>query len=437
VGVPAPEELPALVSPEPFKVEHFESAEPTGDPVLVEESLTSRLLWMGPPAPGLAEQGTSVRISGDMVAKASGDHAFGLVTGTTGWLSLDGTVVLDNREDRLPGPAFFGAGSAEIRTQVHLESGQRVHVEAATASMDGIAFGGLELGHAEPRESDPLGAAVDAATDAEAAVVVVGGNAQWETEGSDRGSFELPGGQPELVRAVCEANPRTVVVVNCGAPVDLSCADAAAAIVLCWYPGQEAGAAVADVLLGDADPGGRLPTTWGRDQSDWQSDQNFPGDEKVVRYEEGFAVGYRGFDRHGIDPAYCFGHGLSYAAFEWSEPTLSVSEMTTSGLLDGDVIDVGATLTNVSDRPGVEVVQVYVAPVGGEAAGEDRPPQWLAGFDSVELAAGESRTVSIPLGGVAFRRWESGWVVPSGDWEIRVSASSRDHRFGLPVQTTA
>lgn len=435
-GVPAPAELPALSSPGPFTVEHFDTLEPTGDPVVVEESLTSRLLWMGPAAPGLPDKGTSVKISGELVARRSGEHSFGLVTGATGWLSVDGTVILDNRDSRRSGTAFFGMGSAEERTQVSLEAGERVRIEAFTTSIEAMAFGGILLGHAEPGDDDPIGAAVEAASSAETAVVVVGGNAQWETEGTDRDGFDLPNGQPELVRAVCGANPRTIVVVNCGAPVDLSCADEAAAILLCWYPGQEGAEAIADVLLGEADPGGRLPATWGFRQSDWQSDRNFPGDGTTVRYVEGFGVGYRGFDRDGIEPAYCFGHGLSYATFDWTEATLDTAEISVDGLRDGAVLRAGLTLTNSSDRPGVSVVQCYLAPTGGDAVDDDRPPQWLAGFASLELAPGESRSVSIPLGEVAFRRWDSGWVVPTGDWELRLSASSRDHRFSLPIRTT-
>jgi beta-glucosidase len=434
-GVPAPSALPALRSPDGFTVEHFAAPEPNGQPVLVERSLTSRLFWMGAPAPGLAESGTSVRLTADLVAESAGSHEFGLVTGATGWLALNGTLLLDNRRTREPGRAFFGLGSAEQRVRVELAAGEEFRIEAVTTPLEGLPVGGLAIGHAEPEEQDPVASAVAAATDADVAVVVVGGNDEWETEGHDRAGFELPGGQPELVRAVCASNRNTVVVVNCGSPVDLSCARDAAAVLLCWYPGQEGGDAVADVLLGDADPAGRLPSTWGRRQSDWPSDPFFPGDGEEVDYGEGFDLGYRGFDRLGVEPAFCFGHGLGFADFDWTDARTDRQRIDTGELLAGGFLEASVTLTNTSNRTGSEVVQCYLSPTGGCAVREDRPPQHLAGFQKVELAPGETTRVSIPLDMVAFRRWESGWVLPSGDWTVRLSASSRDHRFELPLRT--
>ena len=434
-GMPAADSLPALECPGGFTVDHFDTPEPAGEPLLRERSLTSRLLWMGAPAPGVPEQGTSVRLRGNPVALEGGTHTFSLITGSTGWLAVDGRVVIDNRGSRRDGTAFFGMGSAEERATVELEEGQHFEVEAVTTPMAGLPLGGLSIGHAEPGGARPLETAVAAAAEADTAIVVVGGNDQWETEGRDRDGFALPEGQPELVRAICAANPRTVVVVNCGAPVDLSCAGGAAAILLCWYPGQEAGEAIADVLLGDAEPGGRLPTTWGRQRSDWASDANFPGDGSEVHYREGFSLGYRGFDRDGTDVEFCFGHGLGYADIEWSGPAVSHDTIEAARLTEGGSVEVGVELTNTSARPGHEVVQCYLAPTAGAALDDMRPPQWLAGFAKVALAPGEGRRATIEVGEVAFRRWESGWTIPTGDWELRISMSSRNHVFTLPVTT--
>ncbi len=426
-GTPPPDSLPALDrkvcsvdGQQRFTVEHFGTPEPDGEPVLVEPSLTSRLLWMGAPGPGVPEQGSSVRLLTTLTPTVSGEHTFGLVTGATGWLTLDGEVVLDNRDDRQPGTAFFGLGSEEIRTTVQLEAGTPVSVEAVTSPVDGVPVGGMAIGHLEPVADEPLASAVQAAAAADVAVVVVGGNDQWETEGADRAGFDLPSGQPELVEAVCAANDRTVVVVNCGAPVDLSCAAQAAAVLLCWYPGQEAGEAIADVLLGESDPGGRLPTTWGRQLSDWESDSNFPGGDGVVRYEEGLRVGYRDFDSAGTEPAFCFGHGMSTTTFQWSDAAIDAGSRTAS-----------VRVTNTGPRRGTEVVQCYVTDPG-----TNRPPQRLAGFAKVHLSPGEDAVVEIPIGEPSLRQWDESrgeWVVPTGLREVRLSASSRDHRHRLEL----
>ena len=432
---------PAPDAPNGFVVEHHEGPEPTGEPILVEESLTGAVVWMlTPPAPGLPPGGTSVRLRTHMTPTRSGTHTFSLVTGTTGRLSIDGEVVVDNTEDREPGTAFMGLGSAEARAEVELTAGAPVELTAVTSPIEGIPVGGILIGHAEPEDPDPLAAAVAAARAADVAVVVVGGDDQWETEGRDRDGFELPGGQPELVRAVVAANPRTVVLVNCAAPVDLSFAEAAPALLQVWYPGQEAGEAICDVLLGTADPGGRLPTTFGRRLGDWSSDTDFPGADGTVTYAEGLRLGYRDFDSTGTEPAFCFGHGLSTTTFAWDGASLSAGTVGAGSVTEA----AGGTtarvrVTNTGDRPGHEVVQCYLSPTAGQVVDPGRPPQHLAGFAKVHLAPGESAEVEVPIGWRALRRWApgTGWVVPPGGWEVRLSASSRDHRLRLALEVTA
>jgi beta-glucosidase len=335
---------------------------------------------------------------------------------------------------------------------VDLRAGRPVSVVADSDPVDGLPAGGLQVGLVAPTPPDPLGDAVAAAAGADVAVVVVGGDDQWETEGRDRSSFALPDGQADLVAAICRANPATVVVLNCGSPVDLDGLLDAPAIMVAWYPGQEAGEAITDVLVGDADPGGRLPTTFGRHLHDWASDAHFPGADGVVAYAEGLRVGYRGFDADGIEPVFCFGHGLSTATIEWGEPVLSADEVAAAGLsptrASTQAAVVSLRLSNTGSRPGTEVVQVYLAPLGGDVAhgpgtaadpsGSRRPPQHLAGFAKVHLGPGESRVVEVPVRTAGLRRWVQGrgWVVPTGDWEVRVSASSRDHRGRLRLRVT-
>jgi beta-glucosidase len=216
---------------------------------------------------------------------------------------------------------------------------------------------------------------------------------------------------------VCAAQPRTAVVVNAGAPVELPWAESAPAIVWAWYGGQEAGSAVADVLLGAADPGGRLPTTFPAHLADvachaLADERVYPGREGRVVYAEGVFMGYRHFDAHGVAPRFPFGHGLSYARFEY-------------GALAARGDEVRLALRNAGERAGSEVVQLYVAPI---AAGAARPPQQLAAFAKVELLPGEANTVALRLDPRAFSCWDAqqrAWRSAPGVYELRVGRSSR------------
>jgi beta-glucosidase len=269
-------------------------------------------------------------------------------------------------------------------------------------------------------DADP-DAAVAAAADADVAVVVVQDGA---TEGEDRDSLALPGDQDALVAAVAAANDRTVVVCRSSGPVRMPWLDDVAAVVATWYPGQADGAALADVLYG-ADPGGRLPVTFGRRFADYPvaGDRRYPGVDGHVHYDEGVFVGYRGFDRVGVDPLFPFGHGRSYAAFACGDASATPAD-------DGWRLDV--PVANDADRAGREVVQVYVSPPDGPV---ERPARTLGGFASVELAAGERERVSVSVPRRAFARYDSreGWTVDPGEYDLLVARSSRDVRERMSV----
>ena len=243
--------------------------------------------------------------------------------------------------------------------------------------------------------------AVQLAREADVAVVVVGTTEEVESEGFDRSSLELPGRQDELVRRVAEANPKTIVVVNAGAPVLLPWADEVAAVLLAWFPGQEFGKALADVLLGASEPGGRLPTTWP------QTEENLPGTQPVdgvVRYEEDIYIGYRSPDR---DARYVFGHGLGYTT--WEYVSLQAGE--------GQAV---VRVRNTGKRPGREVVQVYASRPGSAI---DRPERWLAGFATVDAAPGEEVTVTVPIARRALEHWDGGWQLEPGTFTLAAGPS--------------
>jgi beta-glucosidase len=262
--------------------------------------------------------------------------------------------------------------------------------------------------------------AVAAAEAADVAVVFVRDTA---TEATDRDTIALPGEQDELVDAVAEANEDTVVVCNTSGPVELPWDDEVAAVLSQWYPGQAHGDAIADVLYGDADPGGRLPVTFAdEDEYPANTEAQFPGVDDVAEYSEGLLVGYRHFDATDTEPTYPFGHGHSYAEFAYDD--LAV---------DGETVAV--TVTNESDRDGHEVVQAYVeAPDAPDDL--ERPPRELAAFEAVEVAAGDSETVSLALDERALGRYDAddGWTVDDGAVTVHVGRSSRDLRLSATFE---
>ncbi|HEX6527944.1 MAG TPA: glycoside hydrolase family 3 C-terminal domain-containing protein [Streptosporangiaceae bacterium] len=276
----------------------------------------------------------------------------------------------------------------------------------------------LQLNLEQPHGTDDeeIARAVALARSSEVAVVVVGTTAQTESEGFDRKTLALPGRQDDLVRAVAAANPRTIVVVNSGAPVLMPWVDEVPAVLLTWFGGQEYGNALADVLLGAVEPGGRLPTTWPRGTGGLPS--VVPADG-VLRYDEGLFIGYRAYDRDGRRPLFPFGHGLGYTT--WSYESINV---------DQDAVFV-VTLRNTGRRRGREVVQVYASRPDSAI---ERPVKWLAGFATVDAGPGETVTARVEIPARSFQHWtpEQGWTTEPGRFTLAAGPSSAN----LPLTAT-
>ncbi len=315
---------------------------------------------------------------------------------------------------------------------VDVETSRVVGIDATLQVIDAAAYGRFvraALRHRPPQRSDDaeIAAAVDAARGADLAIVVVGTNPESESEGWDRTTLALPGRQDELVRAVAAVNDRTVVVVNAGAPVLLPWLDepGIAAVLWWWLPGQEAGGALADVLLGRTEPSGRLPWTLPARAEDVPVPHAIPVDG-VLTYAEGIHVGHRTWDRRKLEPARPFGFGLGWT--DWSYDEGLVVDSTA----DGVVLDV--SVTNTGPRPGREVVQVYLQP---EIDDPDRPVRWLAAHTVVEASSKESVTARVTVPRRSFEVWDSdhrGWRVPPGGLRATVGRSSRDLRLSIPVE---
>lgn len=401
-----------------MQVDIFPNLDLSGAPVWRETVSRSLIRWGGAPAPGVKPDNFSARASGELIPDRDGTWELGLAGAGRARLFLDDRLLIDVTEpDR-----FYRTGTAEHTADVELEAGRgyRLVAEFAVDTEMGIDLAGLRIGGRPRLAADARERAVQAARSADVAIVVVGYDGAWECEGHDRPHLDLPGDQDDLIRAVAAANPRTVVVVNAGAPVTMPWADDVAAILQMWFPGMEGGNAVADVLFGEVDPSGRLPTTFPRRLEDTPAYPNYPGDAGVVHYREGLLVGYRHYDRAGVTPRFCFGHGLSYTQFEYGDLRLDRRS-------DGHV-NVSLTVTNIGQRRGREVVQVYLRDPRADA---DTPDKELREFAKLEIQPGEQRTVGFDLPPRAFSHWDNdlqAWRVAPGEREVLVGSSSGDIR---------
>lgn len=382
---------------------------------------TGRFLAMGSYGPDVNDAAVAaVELRATIRPGTSGEHLVGVAGIGAFTLTVDGVVRLDTTV-ALAGDDPAAALLPPVETvAVPLERDRPVEVALRHEVVaGGMPFASFNLLVEPPAadEDETLRRAVAAARDADVAVVVVGTTEEVESEGFDRASLALPGRQDELVRAVAAANPRTVVVVNAGAPVLLPWADEVPAVLLVWFPGQEAGNALADALLGDAEPGGRLPTTWPASTDGLPAAAPVDG---VLRYDEGIFVGYRGHDRDGRTPRYPFGHGLGYTSWEYAG--LDAPDRAAPG----EDVTVRVRLRNTGSRRGREVVQVYAA---RPSSAVDRPPRWLAGFATVDAAAGEEVAVAVTVPARAFAHWDTGrhaWAVEPGAFRLDAGRSSRD-----------
>jgi beta-glucosidase len=408
----------------PLDVELFAGHEREG-PVAVRATWReARMLSMGSAVPGVGEeQGFSLRATGRFTADETGTHTLTLVQAGRARVLVDGEVVLDGTSGALPhGDQLFGLGSIEIEHEMELVAGEPHDLVIEYSSRGSAGIYGLKVGWRLPGdERELLERAVAAASAADAVVLVVGTNDDWETEGRDRDTMRLPGAQDELVASTIAANPRSVVVVNAGSPIEMAWAPDAATILQVWFGGEEMADALVDVLVGEAEPAGRLPTTFPERLEHNPSFGNFPGEHGEVRYGEGLLVGYRWYDTRGIPARFPFGHGLSYTSFEIGEPRLASPELSPGGQLTIEV-----DVRNTGRRRGAEVIQCYVAPVAPRVF---RPAKELKAFAKVWLDPASSCTETLVLAERAFAIWDptaGSWRVEPGEYDLHLGRSAAD-----------
>ena len=366
------------------------------------------------------------------LATCDGPHVIG--AGGVGRLALtvNGIEVAAGRTDVPADPVEAMVRPGEIRATVYLAAGREAEIGICLRPDDwpqGPVAIRLGLVPA-PDDDTMLNQAVEAARAADAAVLVVGSGPATESEGFDRPGLALPGRQDELVRRVAAVNDRTIVVVNAGMPVLMPWADQVAAVGYAWLPGQEMGTALADVLLGQAEPGGRLPVTLPAAEADCPVLHSVPAEGRL-EYREGLLIGYRGYDRAGTKPHFPFGHGLGYTTWAYE----SAAADAPVAAPDGD-LGVTVVLRNTGPRTGREIVQAYLEP---PTADPGRPVRVLAAFAAVTAAPGEHAEARLTVPARAFARYDEAAGTlgfrPSGEFTIRIGRSSADLPLHLRVKS--
>ncbi|KAF8748550.1 glycosyl hydrolase 3 family [Rhizoctonia solani] len=394
----------------------------------------------------------------------SGKHEFGVSADGLVDMYLDGTKIIDNSTSPTPGSAFFGTGTTEVLATVNLEANKSVQIvlqyasallarekgipESEFASLlnsrGGCRFGGGPIFTVDEGIQD----AIEAAKGADAAIIVIGLNNDWESEGHDRTNMSLPGATNQLVSAVLKANKQTIIVVISGTPVTMPWASEASAVIQSFYGGGESGNGLADVLLGKVNPSSKLPLSFPKvglisfdllehELTEYQRDEDVPSYLKFPgENAEGVFVGYRHYERLKKDVLFPFGHGLSYTRFDYQTITLSGS------IGNDSTVDAEVTLQNAGQFSGREVVQIYVQDVVSRL---DRPTKELKGFAKTALIKpGEIATVKIVLDRYAFAyfdEWagpdakdgEGRWVAEKGEFRIIAAASSEDERIWTKI----
>ncbi|TNB46232.1 beta-glucosidase [Martelella lutilitoris] len=420
LGCPGDRYLPLIDTP--VDIAFFAGTDFAGPPVLTKTGARSEFRWFGPVAPEVDHRAFSARLTARYEPQETGWYEIGLMSAGTSRLAIDGTPVLEAWESWSRGFSYFGHGCAERRGRIHLEAGKSYDISVDYACGDGITttLKAVRFGLRAPSAGGSREEAVALARDADVVVLVAGLNDDWETEAEDRESLNLPQAQNDLIEAVAAANRSTIVVMQSGAPVTMPWADAVPAILQLWYPGQECGNALADVLTGNAEPGGRMPQSFPATAEELGAITRRPEAYGKVVYAEGTAIGYRGFAARGTRPQFPFGHGLGYAKIEFCDARLAFEE---------EQLTVEVALFNPSERTGSEVAQVYLI-------SETGTPLRLVAFAKTTLAPMEKRSIGLAIPERRLCAWDPDkgrWVREPMPFTLAVGPSSADLRIRKTV----
>lgn len=351
-------------------------------------------------------------------------------------VKIDDEVVFEQKKSTNDSMGFLFGGNPESEFTYSFIAGRpyNIRIESEVPGKEGSDFGGILAGmpgfrmgfmYAKEHDEDLVSQAVDVAKECDYAIVFTGHTPVWETEGQDQAAFHLPNqnrSQDKLVEAVATANPKTIVVNSTGVVVAMPWLSKVSAVLQAWFPGQEAGNAIADVISGAVNPSGRLPVSWPKQIEDSPAYGNFPGTKKdgqlTVKYEEGVFVGYRHYDRISQDKVqFPFGFGLSYTTFSFENA--KVSQVSNGKFM------VEVTVNNTGKRAGATVAQIYV---GRNRYSSDHPIKTLVAFQKVFLEAGkgEKITLFVDAKGFAYFDQSSGkWKVDNGRYDFSFAQSTQ------------
>jgi beta-glucosidase len=412
-----------------FKVEFFNGQEFEGSPIETKILKGNKFWAMGGFGLDIVAQSErpslSVRFTGELEPEFSGEYDFEIFSIGPSRLTMNDEVLIDNWTSQDPGDAFFGMGSAPRRGKINLEKGQSYSLEVEY-KWEG-RFPAVQIGMQAPDQFNLMEEATTMAQDADAVILIVGTNSDWETEGNDRENLSLPSNQNELVETVCKLNRNTVVVLNTGSPCEMPWVEEANAILQCWFPGQEFGNSLADILFGTVNPSGKLPTTFPKKLSDTPAFPTYPGKDMQMDYEEGLFIGYRWYEREAIEPLFPFGHGLSYTTFEYSD----LRAIPPKG--ESSVAAFEVAVKNSGNVSGKEIVQGYV---GSSSSQIERPNKELKKFDKVFLDPGESKKVIFELSERDLSFWNAEtntWQIEPAEYIFSIGSSATDIKETVSV----
>ena len=412
-----------------FQVDFYDGQEFDGKPIETKILKGNKFWAMGGFGLDIVSQSKrpslSVRFRGELQPEFSGEYDFEIFSIGPSRLSINGETQIDNWTSQDPGDAFFGMGSAPKRKTISFEEGKTYLLEVEY-KWEG-RFPAVQIGMQAPDQFDLMEEAKSIAKEADAVILIVGTNSDWETEGNDRSNLDLPSNQDELIEEVCKLNKNTVVVLNTGSPCLMPWVEEAGSILQCWFPGQEFGNSLSDIIFGKINPSGKLPTTFPKSIEDTPAYATYPGKDLQMDYEEGLYIGYRWYDKEEIDPLFPFGHGLSYTSFDYS----NLRAIPPKG--NASVAAFEFEISNTGDVAGKEVIQGYVNVPDSKI---DRPRKELKKFTKIYLEPGETQKVKFELSERELSFWNvdlHAWQVEPAEYIFEIGASANDIRGSASV----
>ena len=357
----------------------------------------------------------SVKFSTTYKPSISGEFEFEVFSIGLSRIKINGKELVDNWSSQKKGEAFFGFACAPKRNKIKLTKGKEYLVEVEY-EFEG-RFPAIQFGCRPPDPKNLLEEAVKIAKQSDAVVLVVGTNSDWETEGNDRKNLGLPSDQDVLIKKVLAANKNSVLVLNTGSPVSMPWIKSCPAILQTWFPGQEFGNALAEILFGKESPSGKLPTTYPKKLSDTPAYSCYPGKNLQMDYKEKLLVGYKWYEKKKIEPLFPFGHGLSYSKFELKKVSL---------LKKKHEIKIKVKLKNIGNFSTFETVQCYLE---RKAVKADTPKKKLVDFKKLKVTKDKSKKLTLKVSKRDLSEWDvkkSKWEIAKGDYVIHVGTSVRD-----------